>query len=77
MNQHHQRAIAQSSIALVAGGGALLKLGHLYWGVLAVTLLVTAWVYRSTYVRSRNAEKYGMPPSKSVLLRGVDRRNRY
>jgi hypothetical protein len=77
MNQHHQRAIASASILSVLGIIGLIKLGYLQWGELTVMLLGAAFLYRSTYVRSRNAEKYGLPPSSSIFLRGVDGRDRF
>ena len=64
MNQHHKRAIAQASIPLGLGAVGLLQLGYVNWPVLLVMLAGTVWVYRSAYVRSRNAEKYGMPPKR-------------
>ena len=77
MNQHHQRALVQAAIPLILGVAGLMKLGHLHFGVLAIMLLVTVWLYRSTYRRSRDAAKYGVPPSTSAFLQGVHPRDRY
>jgi hypothetical protein len=77
MNKHHRRALQSASIPVAIGSTGLMKLGHFHLGVLAVLLVAAALLYRSMYKRSVNAEKYGVPPSTSIFLRGVDRRDLY
>jgi hypothetical protein len=77
MTIHHHRALGHATVPLALGLAGLIRLGHLHWGVIATVAITAVLSYRFTYVRSRNAEKYGVPPSTSILLRGVNRRDLY
>ena len=44
MNLHHQRALSGAAVPVFFGTMGLFKLGYLHWGVLAVTVLLAAWV---------------------------------
>ena len=64
MDEHRRTALAQASVPCLIGGFGLLALSSFNSLIFAVTAGATLFVYRSSLRKSRNAAKYGMPPSK-------------